>query len=432
MKQNTFYKAIHGLKKINMTADEKSAVFHRAWSTIESIEATHNLSLNKGRVAELPGLAGAQNQSVKSTFVSVWSHYFSQKKFVPALSLAILLMATGGVSLAAEDSLPGQLLYPVKISVNEAVRGFTALTPEAKARFALEITDRRLKEVALLSSKGMLNAETSAVIQGQLVKQAGQIKNQVASLVSTKNIRAAQEISVNFESSLRAHELILEKISTKQDQDEADNEDIVNSDSTGLANASSSASSTATIMALRANMSDTKAHINSIIATLKLQLATTTETRANLQEEEVKTENLDKETILARLAELKLRALEIKKIASTTPIASVLRASTSFGYIFQSDLLITSANTKIGTAEYAAALTDLQKATQYLTDAEILMTADDLTKDPALREVINEALSTTSFTSVLPTILATSTATTTIGTETGTTTAATSSAASVQ
>lgn len=391
MKQHKLNNLIEDLQRVKMTREEKSEVLARSWSAIAKIESVHQFSIGTGRVVEV----GKHHTSVASTFQNAWYSYIFEKKFIPALSFALLLVITGGTSLAAENSLPGDILYSVKTGLNEQVRGFTAVTPEAKAKFALEVTDRRLKEVSLLSSKGLLNEKTSLIVQGQLQKQAGQIKNQVASLVSTKNIRAAQEISLNFESSLRAHELILEKISTKQSEQ---------SDT----------------LAVAAN--------HSLIASIKTQIATTTAARTLLQADEVTDASLDAEKLLARITEIKLKAVEIKRIASTTPVSSSARASTSLIYIGESDKFIMSADQKIASSSYAEALLDLQKAIQYLVDAETLLGAP-YSSDPLLNSLINEALSSPNFSQAGNISTSTPAIDTNASTTTSSTTSATSSGA---
>lgn len=394
MKHHKLNNLIQDLQNVKMTQQEKSEVLMRSWSTIEKIEAAHEFSANKSRLAEV----GEKDVSVTNSLKSAWYSYFMEKKFVPALSLAMLLLATGGTSLAAEGALPGDLLYPVKIGLNEQVRSFTAITPEAKAKFALEVTDRRLKEVALLSSKGLLNAETSSIIQGQLLKQAGQIKNQVASLVSTKNIRAAQEISLNFESSLRAHELILEKISNQNNNTVAVavTTDSENTDTNGATSTDPVVAVATTSTVSRTIASAEASHIASLIATIKTQIATTTAARALLQETEVKDDSQNRDKIIARLAEIKFKSIEIKRIASTTPISSSARASTSLSYIAESDVLVNSAVQKVASSSYSEAILDIQKASQYLVDAETLITAE-YASDPALKKLIDEALSLPNF-----------------------------------
>lgn len=401
MKHYKLNNLIEDLQEVKMTQEEKSEVLMRSWSAIEKIEAAHAFSAATGRTAEV----GRHGVSVATSLKSAWYSYFMERKFVPALCLAVLLVATGGTSLAAENALPGDLLYPVKIGLNEQVRSFTAITPEAKAKFALEITDRRLKEVALLSSQGRLDAAASATIQGELLKQAGQIKNQVASLVATNNIQAAQEISLNFESSLRAHELILEKISNQGQADQSGTALATNAGQDGSRDPNASSSDTTGVIAMNVGVSakispssanPDLAHIAALIATIKTQIATTTAARALLQQVEVKDDAQNQSKILARLAEIKFKSIEIKRIASTTPISSSARASTSLAYINQSDILVSSASQKVASSSYPDALLDIQKASEYLIDAETLITAE-YDADPALKKLIDEALSFSNF-----------------------------------
>jgi hypothetical protein len=413
MKHHKLNNLIENLQNVRMTQEEKSEVLMRSWSAIEKIEAAHEFSSAAGRTAEV----GHHGISVATSLKSAWYSYFMEKKFVPALCLAVLLVATGGTSLAAENALPGDLLYPVKVGLNEQVRSLTAITPEAKAKFALEITDRRLKEVALLSSQGRLDAAASATIQDELLKQAGQIKNQVASLVATNNIQAAQEISLNFESSLRAHELILEKISN---QGQGQNGAVLADGSSSSVNgkdANASSSDTAGIVAMNAGVNakfapaaanPDLAHIAALIATIKTQIATTTAARALLQEAEMKDDAQNQSKIIARLTEIKFKSIEIKRIASTTPISSSARASTSLAYITQSDILVSSASAKVASSSYSDALLDIQKASQYLIDAETLITAE-YDADPALKKLIDDALSFSNFSQVGSEAIASST-----------------------
>src|SRR6185436_14919248 len=54
----------------------------------------------------------------------------------PALGMAGLLIVAGaGTSFGAEGALPGDLLYPVKVKVNEEVRGALTLSSESKAEW---------------------------------------------------------------------------------------------------------------------------------------------------------------------------------------------------------------------------------------------------------------------------------------------------------
>ncbi len=344
-----FDNLIENLKGIRMSSEEKKSVYNQALYSISKIEAVHSETLSQN----------AKAPSVKSVFMSVWESYIREKKFIPALSIVGVLILSGGASLFAEQSLPGDSLYSLKVNVNENVRGLAAVTPEAKAKFALEVTGRRLQEAAILSTRGQLTAENGEIIRQQLIKQVGQVKNQVASLASTNKLKAAQGIAVNFESSLKAHELILEKISKDQQ----------------------ASSSTA--------LTDTS-HIGSIIATVRTELATTTQSRVDLQAKEL-SEDASPEKVKTRLAELKLQLVEVKLSAQTASL-STTTASTSEYLIEQANLLVELANKNIESGIYSTALAIVQKTSQLLSDIETVIEADS-TAGVDLKAIINEALS---------------------------------------
>jgi len=72
---------------------------------------------------------------------------------VVATVLIVLLMGGGGTVAAANDSMPDEPLYQVKLSV-EAVR--LAFTPSAmgKAEMYAQLTDKRIKEITAMVAKG--------------------------------------------------------------------------------------------------------------------------------------------------------------------------------------------------------------------------------------------------------------------------------------
>ena len=53
MKHYKINNLIHNLQKVKMSEDEKSEVLMRTWSSIEKIEAAHEISLRVGRTAEV-------------------------------------------------------------------------------------------------------------------------------------------------------------------------------------------------------------------------------------------------------------------------------------------------------------------------------------------------------------------------------------------
>ena len=68
----------------------------------------------------------------------------------------------GGASFAAESAVPGDMLYPVKVQVNEQVRAALAVSAEADAEWEATLAERRLDEAHKLEAKGELDASVAA------------------------------------------------------------------------------------------------------------------------------------------------------------------------------------------------------------------------------------------------------------------------------
>ncbi|MES2203059.1 MAG: DUF5667 domain-containing protein [Patescibacteria group bacterium] len=86
------------------------------------------------------------------------------RTFVPVMAVLIVLFGTG-TAYAAQGSLPGDVLYPVKIHVTEPVEVALAGTPADKAVVETKLAERRVAEAQTLASQGKLDATTTAELQ---------------------------------------------------------------------------------------------------------------------------------------------------------------------------------------------------------------------------------------------------------------------------
>jgi hypothetical protein len=73
----------------------------------------------------------------------------------------LILMLGSGTAFAAQNALPGDALYAIKINVNEAVAGALAVSDEAKASYNTNVAAERLKEAQALAAANKLSAETT-------------------------------------------------------------------------------------------------------------------------------------------------------------------------------------------------------------------------------------------------------------------------------
>lgn len=96
---------------------------------------------------------------------SPWSFLLLAR--MPMMAAALVLAVLGGGSALAEGSVPGDVLYPVKIGVTEPARSLIAFTQVDKIEWETERAERRLAEAELLAASGELDEETGEELSAQ-------------------------------------------------------------------------------------------------------------------------------------------------------------------------------------------------------------------------------------------------------------------------
>jgi hypothetical protein len=231
MNESHFDAVMKRYQDVHMNPEEKREVFKQTMLVIEKIEAVslahsdlHKAIRPTSAFVEdeslIVGHDGTTYRSIQNAHnhkglkrvASVWISYIKQRQFIPALLTAVVFLFTGGASVLAERSLPGDSLYGVKINVNESIREFATVGTEAKAKLAVEATGRRLQEAAVLSASGKLDESNKKILQDQFSKNVSQVRNQVASLSASNEDLAAAEISETLEITLGAYSKTLDTL----------------------------------------------------------------------------------------------------------------------------------------------------------------------------------------------------------------------------
>lgn len=144
-------------------------------------------------------------------FPSLFMH--SKRRYVP-VAIVLGLLLSGTASYAAEGALPGDLLYPVKIGVNEKVGSALALSAESKATLEAKFAERRLSEATNLAADNRLTADTSSKLSNDFAKHADEAVAETEK-IEKKNPSIAIGLASNFESNLVAHEALLAGVNVK-------------------------------------------------------------------------------------------------------------------------------------------------------------------------------------------------------------------------
>lgn len=155
-----------------------------------------------------------ENTPVASDWMSVISPLQKIKK--SAMVVALMFFVLGGVSLQAEDALPGDSLYAIKVNVNEKFMGITylnnsVLEAENQSRF----TSRRIAELEELAARGTLNPEISNRLTTAISKHTQSAREHIKAASEAGEVSAALSLETELVSTLNTHGDILEKLGVR-------------------------------------------------------------------------------------------------------------------------------------------------------------------------------------------------------------------------
>lgn len=191
---------------------------------LKGITLSHNerLMLRQKLAAYTDMHPVVQGGAVRTPFTRLFA--FAEVRHFSSFAMAALfvVVAGGGVTLAADTSVPGESLYSIKIHVNEPV--MTALTPTAtgQAKIAAEIATRRVDEAVILASRGTLTPERQAYLTQEFDTRAKIAAVKADDLASTGNSAASDTVKANFAANLAGEAQALGAITTKNSEQSAD------------------------------------------------------------------------------------------------------------------------------------------------------------------------------------------------------------------
>lgn len=143
--------------------------------------------------------------------------FFNTQHMYAKIATLLILLSGSGTAFAAENTIPGDSLYPIKIHINEPVREALAVSSEAKANWNAEVAERRLDEASKLAVQGKLSAELGTKLETKFVEQTQKIKDRIAKLQEAGKDDSASELSTRLQSALQIHSEILDTLNSATD-----------------------------------------------------------------------------------------------------------------------------------------------------------------------------------------------------------------------
>lgn len=155
-------------------------------------------------------------------FASGWPEIFAIKNVYGLLACMMVFFLAGGmISVKADQSLPGDLLYSVK-SFNENVAKALAFSDQEKINLNIMLAERRLQEAETLIANNTLANANEAQLGVGFAKETIEFSRHMHALQlrNTKESMdgALVQNNAHFESLLKAHSNILKNIESQKNE----------------------------------------------------------------------------------------------------------------------------------------------------------------------------------------------------------------------
>ena len=107
--------------------------------------------------------------------------------FATMFAVCVLII----VPVIAEKSVPGDILYPVKVNFTEEIRSTLTVSPYARIELETRLLERRIAEARLLASEGKLTPEVEKGVAAAVKIHSDAAQSEIASLRESDSDEAA-------------------------------------------------------------------------------------------------------------------------------------------------------------------------------------------------------------------------------------------------
>ena len=161
----------------------------------------------------------ALHPTQKPAFSSVVFRGFFSMRMVSSLMVVVLFFGIGGgAAYAAEETVPGDILYPLKVDVTEPLRERFHWNPERRAEWSARRVERRMHEAEKLMKRGHRPPKSLEELQERMANHLAHMEERLSTIESEEK---AERIRAHLEERMAKHEAILEKVKngdlTKED-----------------------------------------------------------------------------------------------------------------------------------------------------------------------------------------------------------------------
>jgi hypothetical protein len=148
----------------------------------------------------------------KKSFWGSFATFLIPKPMPVLAAILIIAVSGGGVSYAAVDTLPGDFLYNVKVSLNEEVVAFLTFDEEQKLEYEIERSERRLVEAETLEEQDELDDRALAQLSDRIEAHDARIESLEMELEDRGQEDRVLALQTEYEAKLNAYEDLLFEI----------------------------------------------------------------------------------------------------------------------------------------------------------------------------------------------------------------------------
>lgn len=208
-KEDIFNTLVSKAKEIKLSERERTTLFQ----TVDAFVARNPI---KEQTSAEPQY---NPQPIKSPFFKQdWFFAFSQRShnYYAAMALTIVAIFGTGTSFASQSSLPGDILYPVKVNILEEVKA-VFLPTTLKPTYEIERAQTRIKEVKELAQQNRLSDDVKVSVAARIDNHISTVKKDITEFQEKGDLKHVLAISNSLESALSESEEQIETLEEGED-----------------------------------------------------------------------------------------------------------------------------------------------------------------------------------------------------------------------
>ncbi len=128
------------------------------------------------------------------------------------IATVVVIAAAGSASVLAEQTVPGDFLYPMKTTMNENIRGSLTFSAASEARFEAKCAIRRLEEAGVLASQLRLDTEVQTELMQDFSQHSGNMLVMAEQASTSEDGETALNALAAFRANLDTQEIVLLEI----------------------------------------------------------------------------------------------------------------------------------------------------------------------------------------------------------------------------